>query len=60
MSEVSSTNLNDSNGELQDVFYLPPPLPREEAFPRNRVPSPIAQTNEELDLDYVSTIWIYI
>jgi len=52
ISEGSSANLNDSNGELRDVFYLPPPLPREEAFPRNRVPSPIIQKKEELDLDY--------
>jgi hypothetical protein len=44
----------DSNGDIRDVASLPPPLPSEEALPRNRIPSPIMIHNEELNLDYVS------
>ncbi|XP_017752317.1 PREDICTED: protein lin-37 homolog [Eufriesea mexicana] len=47
-----SNNILDSNGEVRDVYYLPPPLPCEEAIPRNRIPSPINRDKEELNLDY--------
>lgn len=53
VNEVNiSNNLLDSNGEIRDVYYLPPPLPCEEAIPRNRIPSPIPKEKEELNLDY--------
>ena len=51
---VNVNNLIDTNGEIQDVTSLPVPLPSEEAFPRNRIPSPISVETEELNLDYVS------
>ena len=55
VSEANSyDNLFDSNGEIRDIGTLPPPLPSEEAFPRNRIPSPIHFEREELNLDYVS------
>ena len=47
-----SNNILDANGEVRDVHYLPPPLPCEEAIPRNRIPSPIPRDKEELNLDY--------
>ncbi|KAH0561655.1 protein lin-37 homolog [Cotesia glomerata] len=46
------TSFEDSNGELRDVFNLPPPKPAEEAFPRNRIPSPVRQPKDKLDLNY--------
>ncbi|XP_043512384.1 protein lin-37 homolog isoform X1 [Frieseomelitta varia] len=53
VNEVNiSNNILDSNGEVRDVYYLPPPLPCEEAIPRNRIPSPIPREKEELNLDY--------
>ncbi|XP_003698705.1 protein lin-37 homolog [Apis florea] len=53
LNEVNiSNNILDSNGEVRDVYYLPPPLPCEEAMPRNRIPSPIIREKEELNLDY--------
>lgn len=42
-----------ANGEINDVYYLPPPLPREEVIPRNRIPSPILGEKDDLNLDYV-------
>lgn len=45
-------SLYDSSGELKDVFSLPAPAASEEAFPKNRIPSPIPVEREELDLDY--------
>nr|XP_012225207.1 PREDICTED: protein lin-37 homolog [Linepithema humile] len=45
-------NLIGANGEINDVYYLPPPLPREEAIPRNRIPSPVPQEKDDLNLDY--------
>ncbi|XP_057320607.1 protein lin-37 homolog [Microplitis mediator] len=48
----TDNNLEDSNGELRDVFNLPLPKPAEEAFPRNRIPSPSPQPKEKLDLNY--------
>ncbi|XP_048512234.1 protein lin-37 homolog isoform X2 [Athalia rosae] len=50
----TSTNVNlfDSDNELQDVYKLPAPLLREEAWPRHRVPSPIILPKEELNLEY--------
>ncbi|XP_001604648.1 protein lin-37 homolog [Nasonia vitripennis] len=48
----SFDNLFDPNGEIKDVSSLPPPLPSEEAFPRNRIPSPITVESEKLNLDY--------
>lgn len=53
-SVVDSSNLFDTTGEIQDVGCLPPPLPSQEAFPRNRIPSPVEMEKEELNLDYVS------
>jgi len=47
-------NLINANGEINDVHYLPSPLPREEAIPRNRIPSPILGEKDDLNLDYVS------
>lgn len=47
-------NLIGANGELNDVHYLPPPLPCEEAVPKNRIPSPILGEKDDLNLDYVS------
>ncbi|XP_012147190.2 myb-interacting protein 40 isoform X1 [Megachile rotundata] len=53
VNEVNiSNNILDTNGEVRDVYYLPPPLPCEEAIPRNRIPSPINKPKEELSLDY--------
>lgn len=53
VNEVNITNnLIDANGELNDVHYLPTPLPREEAIPRNRIPSPILGDKDDLNLDY--------
>lgn len=46
------SNILDANGEIRDVYYLPTPLPCEEAMPRNRIPSPIMSEKEELKLDY--------
>lgn len=43
----------DSNGELLEVFSLPEPSMSEEAFPKNRIPSPVPLEKEELNLDYV-------
>lgn len=55
MNEVNiGNNLFGTNGELNDVHYLPPPLPCEEAIPKNRIPSPIVGEKDELNLDYVS------
>ncbi|XP_051172837.1 protein lin-37 homolog [Leptopilina boulardi] len=42
----------DSNGELLEVFSLPEPSMSEEAFPKNRIPSPVPLEKEELNLDY--------
>ncbi|XP_033208404.1 protein lin-37 homolog isoform X2 [Belonocnema kinseyi] len=50
--ENSEESLYDSNGELKEVCTLPRPLPSEEAFPKNRIPSPIPTEREELNLDY--------
>jgi len=47
-------NLIGTDGEINDVHYLPPPLPNEEAIPRNRIPSPILGEKDDLNLDYVS------
>ncbi|XP_033329857.1 myb-interacting protein 40 isoform X1 [Megalopta genalis] len=53
VNEVNmSNNILDTNGDVRDVYYLPPPLPCEEAIPRNRIPSPIFREKEELNLDY--------
>ncbi|XP_034951709.1 protein lin-37 homolog [Chelonus insularis] len=53
VNEVHTDNmLEDSSGELRDVYCLPTPLPREEVFPRNRIPSPIPQPKDKLDLNY--------
>ncbi|XP_070169811.1 protein lin-37 homolog isoform X2 [Polyergus mexicanus] len=53
VNEINITNnLIDANGELNDVHYLPTPLPREEAIPRNRIPSPIFGEKDDLNLDY--------
>ncbi|KAL6265010.1 hypothetical protein P5V15_005102 [Pogonomyrmex californicus] len=53
INEISITdNLINADGEINDVHYLPPPLPREEAIPRNRVPSPILGDKDDLNLDY--------
>ncbi|XP_035735511.1 protein lin-37 homolog isoform X2 [Vespa mandarinia] len=54
VSEINNqhNNILDANGEIRDVHYLPPPLPCEEAMPRNRIPSPIIPETEELKLDY--------
>ncbi|XP_076549375.1 myb-interacting protein 40 isoform X2 [Osmia lignaria lignaria] len=53
VNEVNiSNNILDTNGEVRDVYYLPPPLPCEEAIPKNRIPSPISRPKEELCLDY--------
>ena len=49
-------SLYDLNGELREIFTLPQPLPSEEAFPKNRIPSPIVKEKEELNLDYVRFI----
>lgn len=55
INEVNTeNNLIGTDGELNDVHYLPPPLPREEAIPRNRIPSPILEEKDDLNLDYVS------
>lgn len=55
LTETNTINeLFDPTGEIRDVRSLPPPLPSEEAFPRNRIPSPIPHKKEELDLNYVS------
>ncbi|XP_043282608.1 protein lin-37 homolog [Venturia canescens] len=48
--------LNATSGEIRDIHLLPPPLQPEEAFPRNRVPSPISQGKEDLNLDYEGQI----
>ncbi|EZA49188.1 Lin-37-like protein [Ooceraea biroi] len=45
-------NLINANGEINDVHYLPSPLPRVEAIPRNRIPSPILGAKDDLNLDY--------
>jgi len=47
-------NLIGTDGEINDVHYLPPPLLNEEAIPRNRIPSPILGEKDDLNLDYVS------
>lgn len=53
VSEINNcTNILDASGEIRDVYYLPPPLPCEEAMPRNRIPSPIVSEKEEMKLDY--------
>ncbi|KYM95176.1 PREDICTED: protein lin-37 homolog isoform X2 [Cyphomyrmex costatus] len=53
INEVNTeNNLIGTDGELNDVHYLPPPLPCEEAIPRNRVPSPILEEKDDLNLDY--------
>ncbi|XP_011506466.1 PREDICTED: protein lin-37 homolog [Ceratosolen solmsi marchali] len=53
ISEFNSVgNMFDTNGEIRDINSLPPPLPSEEALPRNRIPSPIIIDKEKLDLDY--------
>ncbi|XP_014478182.1 PREDICTED: protein lin-37 homolog [Dinoponera quadriceps] len=53
VNEVNmGNNIFDTNGELSDVHYLPPPLPCEEAIPKNRIPSPIVGEKDELNLDY--------
>lgn len=55
VNEVHSDDmLEDENGDLRDVYTLPVPLPREEVFPRNRIPEPIPQPKDKLDLVYVS------
>jgi len=55
INEVSmADNLIGADGEINDVHYLPPPLPREEIIPRNRIPSPILGEKDDLNLDYVS------
>ncbi|XP_071571767.1 protein lin-37 homolog [Temnothorax nylanderi] len=53
INEVSmADNLVGADGEINDVHYLPPPLPREEAIPRNRIPSPILGEKDDLNLNY--------
>ncbi|XP_046470983.1 protein lin-37 homolog isoform X2 [Neodiprion pinetum] len=53
LNEVNANNtLFDSDSDVHDVYSLPAPLPREEVWPRNRVPSPITLPKEELHLDY--------
>ncbi|KAL0133333.1 hypothetical protein PUN28_000822 [Cardiocondyla obscurior] len=53
ISEVSmADNIVGTDGEISDVHYLPPPLPREEAIPKNRVPSPVVGDKDDLNLDY--------
>ncbi|XP_015586309.1 protein lin-37 homolog isoform X2 [Cephus cinctus] len=53
LNDLNSTNnVINIDGELRDVFTLPAPLPREEALPKNRIPSPIPGSKEELNLDY--------
>lgn len=53
LNEINAnSNLFDSDNDVHDVYSLPAPLPREEAWPRNRVPSPITLPKEELNLDY--------
>ncbi|EFN81197.1 Protein lin-37-like protein [Harpegnathos saltator] len=53
VNEVNiGNNLFGINGELNDVHYLPLPLPCEEAIPKNRIPSPVLGEKEELNLDY--------
>lgn len=61
VNEVHSDNLlHNENGQLRDVYHLPPPLPSEEAFPRNRIPSPVPpETKEKLNLDYVGPLCRY-
>ncbi|KYN27389.1 Protein lin-37 like protein [Trachymyrmex cornetzi] len=57
INEVNTANnLIGTDGELSDVHYLPPPLPREEAIPRNRIPSPILEEKDDLNLDYEGQI----
>lgn len=54
VGEINSDDtMYDSNGELREVFTLPEPSMSEEAFPKNRIPSPIPIEKEELNLDYV-------
>ncbi|XP_014209622.1 protein lin-37 homolog isoform X2 [Copidosoma floridanum] len=50
--QIDVSNMFDENGDIKDVHSLPLPLPAEEAFPRNRIPSPVPITKEDLDLDY--------
>ncbi|XP_014616965.1 PREDICTED: protein lin-37 homolog isoform X1 [Polistes canadensis] len=54
VSEINNQNSNilDASGEIRDVHFLPPPLPCEEAMPRNRIPSPIIPEKEEIKLEY--------
>ncbi|KAJ8679740.1 hypothetical protein QAD02_015527 [Eretmocerus hayati] len=49
---VTMGNLFDDNGEIKEVKSLPPPQPSNQAFPRNRIPSPVHREKEELNLDY--------
>lgn len=50
---MSIKDIFDDNGDIKEVTTLPLPLPAEEAFPRNRIPSPIPSEKDELDLNYV-------
>jgi len=50
--QVNVDNMFDDNGDIKEINSLPLPMPAEEAFPRNRIPSPIPVEKEELDLDY--------
>lgn len=52
---VTPNTMFDDTGDIRDVLALPDPLPSVEAFPQNRIPSPILFDKEELDLDYVSS-----
>lgn len=53
IGEINMGNcLIGSNGEINDVHYLPPPLPCEEAMPKNRIPSPVLGEKDNLNLDY--------
>ncbi|KAK0073884.1 hypothetical protein PV325_009065 [Microctonus aethiopoides] len=53
IEEVHSESIfEDVNGELRDVHSLPEPLPREEILTRNRIPSPIPQPEDKLELNY--------
>lgn len=47
---------NGLSGEINEVHYLPPPLPSEEEISRNRIPSPILEEKDDLNLDYEGQI----
>lgn len=58
VNEVNAgNNLFGTNGEVNDVHYLPPPLPSEQARPQNRIPSlMLKKKKDELNSNYLNYV----